>query len=169
MIFVSGNNFVDNIFSNCGEKLLILFWGSFYFVIYIWRCHSSIWLYFSLIRYLTASQVCLEFVLCSLKKCFVVVWFVDPSKSIYHAIVSFKFYVVDFFGMENFDPNKFPVYIIFLIDRFWNSFGKPWLIIAFRFTCLSSTSAILLENVWKDLHGPQVYLEYHLSLKPSII
>ena len=48
-------------------------------------------LVFILIRDLTASQVCLEFVLCSLKKCFVVLRFVSSSKSIDHAFVSFEF------------------------------------------------------------------------------
>ena len=48
-------------------------------------------LVFILIRDLTASQVCLEFVLFSLKKCFVVLRFINSSKSIDHAFVSLEF------------------------------------------------------------------------------
>ena len=82
MSFVSRNNFVINVFSNCGEKLVKSIW-------YIVLGLVSIWLFIfgdviclfdlilTLIRDLTASQVCLEFV--------------ELSNSICHTFVSFKF------------------------------------------------------------------------------
>ena len=50
MSLVSGNNFVINIFSNCGEKLVKSFWYNFwvsiYLVVYISKYNSFIWFHF---------------------------------------------------------------------------------------------------------------------------
>ena len=95
MSFVSENNFIINIFSNCGEKLLrasdnVL--GLASIRLFIFRYVICLFdLIFTLIKDLTASLVCLEYVLYSLLKNFAVLWFVNYSKLIYHAFVSFKF------------------------------------------------------------------------------
>ena len=48
-------------------------------------------LVFTLIRDLTAYQVCLEICFVFTEKCFVVLLFVNSCRSIYHAFVFFKF------------------------------------------------------------------------------
>ena len=111
-------------------------------------------LVFTLIIDFTASQVCIKTCFVFTEKCFVVISFVNSSKSIYHTFVSFKFQVVKFFGMEIFDSNKFSVNSIFLLIDFkipLASHGLLLLLISFGLslvmgTCLSSISVILLEK-----------------------
>ena len=67
MGFVKENNFVINVFSNCGEKLDLVV-GLVSICLFIFGDIICLFdLIFTLIINLTASRVCLDFVFCSLK------------------------------------------------------------------------------------------------------